>query len=70
MSKIIYVNRQQSNQSFASLSVSRPTQPGTQKQPVTEKRIADPSSCVPHGQCYPIPSFFEYRAKPKEFDTF
>jgi hypothetical protein len=68
MSKIIYVNRQESNQVNTLFSASHPTQPNSQKQPFTEKRISDPSSCVPKGQCYPIPSFFEYRVKPKEYD--
>ncbi|MGV3530526.1 MAG: hypothetical protein ACO1OO_16610 [Flavisolibacter sp.] len=38
------------------------------KQPVIEKRIADPSSTAPKGERYPIPSFFEYRIRPREFD--
>jgi hypothetical protein len=47
---------------------SKPTAPVNSRQPQTEKRITDPSSFTPGGRSYPIPSFFNYRAKPKEQD--
>lgn len=39
------------------------------KKPVAEKKNPDPSSATRSGKSYPIPSFFEYRAKPKEHDS-
>jgi len=38
------------------------------KQPNIERKISDPSSCNPKGERYPIPSFFEYRVKAREYD--
>jgi len=38
------------------------------KQPVTERKINDPSSCFPKGERYPIPNFFEYRIKARDYD--
>lgn len=69
MSKLIYFNRQQTGQGTATVAINRPTQPVDYKRPGTENRIADPSSCTPKGQCYPIPSFFDYRAKPRDLDA-
>ena len=45
----------------------RPTIPSG-KQPVVEKKINDPSSTCPKGEGYPIPAFFEYRFKGRDFD--
>jgi hypothetical protein len=59
--------------SAANVSVTfkggKPSEPSVGKQPFTEKRISDPSSSAPKGERYPIPSFFEYRIKAKDFDT-
>jgi len=38
------------------------------KQPFSERKISDPSSCNPKGERYPIPAFFEYRIKAREYD--
>ncbi len=46
----------------------KPTMPVHGRQPVIERRTADPSSTYPKGERYPIPSFFEYRIKPRDFD--
>jgi hypothetical protein len=46
----------------------RPTVPLQGRQPIVERKISDPSSASPKGERYPIPSFFEYRIRPKEFD--
>jgi hypothetical protein len=46
----------------------KPTMPMTGRQPVIERKISDPSSTYPKGERYPIPSFFEYRIKPREYD--
>jgi hypothetical protein len=37
------------------------------RQPIVERKFTDPSSC-PKVEKYPVPSFFEYRIKPREFD--
>jgi hypothetical protein len=50
------------------LGTSKPTIPFTGRQSVVERKISDPSSSSPKGERYPIPSFFEYRFKPREFD--
>ena len=34
-----------------------------------ERKGQDPSAAIRSGQSYPIPAFFEYRAKPKEHDS-
>ena len=47
---------------------SKPTIPLSSRQPYSEKRISDPSSFTPGGRSYPIPSFFNYRVRPKEQD--
>ena len=69
MSNLSYLNKHQASQSSMLLATTKPTMPVEQKQPSLEKRITDPSSCLPRENHYPIPSFFEYRAKPKEFDS-
>ena len=69
MSKLSYLNSHQANQAATLLAIKQPSLPTEQKQPFTEKRIADPSSSTPTEKRYPIPSFFEYRAKPKEYDS-
>jgi hypothetical protein len=46
----------------------KPTVPVTGRQPLIERKITDPSSAFPRGEHYPIPSFFEYRIKPREYD--
>ena len=38
------------------------------RQPFVERKTSDPSSASPKGERYPIPSFFEYRIKPREYD--
>lgn len=69
MSKISYLNSHQANQASILLATNKPAMPAEQKQTVMERRISDPSSGLPNDKRYPIPSFFEYRAKPKEFDS-
>lgn len=49
-------------------SSRQPSVPSTGRNPMVERKISDPSSASPRGERYPIPSFFEYRIKPKEFD--
>ena len=49
-------------------SAGKPTIPVIDRQPGTEKKNADPSSSLPRGESYPIPAFFEYRIKAREFD--
>lgn len=51
-----------------SVSPGKPTMNLNVRQPVVERKTFDPSSASPKGERYPIPSFFEYRMKPKEFD--
>jgi hypothetical protein len=46
----------------------KPTMPMTGRQPIVERKISDPSSSSPKGERYPIPSFFEYRMKPRDYD--
>ncbi len=46
----------------------KPSIPLTGRVPSVERKISDPSSSAPRGERYPIPSFFEYRIKPKEYD--
>jgi hypothetical protein len=50
------------------VSAGKPTVPATGKQPLVERKTTDPSSAFPRGEHYPIPSFFEYRIKPREYD--
>ena len=51
------------------LSLGKPTIPLPGRQPIIERKITDPSSTSPKGERYPIPSFFEYRIKPRDNDT-
>jgi len=46
----------------------KPSMPLTTRQPIVERKTSDPSSASPKGERYPIPSFFEYRIKPREYD--
>jgi hypothetical protein len=62
------VNKSKTTAAF--LLASKPTAPLSAKLPYSEKMVSDPSASIPHGRSYPIPSFFEYRAKPKENDFF
>lgn len=48
--------------------IGKPSVPLTGRLPVLERKTADPSSCAPTRDRYPIPSFFEYRIKAKEYD--
>jgi hypothetical protein len=50
------------------VSAGKPSIPLTTRQPLVERKTADPSSTAPKGERYPIPSFFEYRIKPREYD--
>jgi len=50
------------------VNVGAPTIPLTGRQPLIERKLTDPSSASPKGEHYPIPSFFEYRIKPREYD--
>jgi len=45
-----------------------PTEPVVGRQPVIERKTTDPSSAFPRGEHYPIPTFFEYRIKPRDHD--
>jgi len=47
---------------------SKPSIPTTSRQPVFERKLSDPSSSSPKGERYPIPSFFEYRIRHKDYD--
>ncbi len=49
------------------VTAGKPSIPVT-RQPIIERKISDPSSASPKGERYPIPSFFEYRIKPREYD--
>ncbi|MGE5521018.1 MAG: hypothetical protein ACM3VS_13890 [Candidatus Dadabacteria bacterium] len=67
MEKINVTNR---STSFLSYPVAgKPSMPITGKKSMIERRSADPSSAAPKGERYPIPSFFEYRIRIKDFDT-
>jgi len=48
------------------VSAGKPTMP-LGRQPIIERKFSDPSSS-PKGERYPIPSFFEYRTRPKNDD--
>ena len=68
MSKLFYFGHRRHVQTANSFTANAPVFPATGRQAVAESRFFDPSSCLPKGRCYPIPSFFEYRANPKEYD--
>lgn len=42
---------------------SKPTIPVQTKVSLPKNRTTDPSATLPNGKSYPIPIFFEYRAK-------
>ena len=69
MTELATTNPRENTSKALILMNNKPGIPVNQKQPAFEKRIADPSSTLPNGKSYPIPSFFEYRVKPKEFDS-
>jgi hypothetical protein len=48
-------------------NAGKPTMPLNGRLPKFERKSSDPSSASKHDR-YPIPSFFEYRIKPKDFD--
>ena len=50
------------------ISSGKPSMPLMVRQPLVERKTSDPSSTAPKGERYPIPSFFEYRIKPREYD--
>ena len=50
------------------ISTGRPSMPMITRQPIVERKTTDPSSASPKGERYPIPSFFEYRIKAREYD--
>lgn len=50
------------------IGTGKPSIPLTTRQPIVERKTSDPSSASPKGERYPIPSFFEYRIKPREYD--
>jgi hypothetical protein len=50
------------------ISKGKPSIPLATPQPIVERKTSDPSSASPNGERYPIPSFFEYRIKPREYD--
>lgn len=50
------------------ISAGKPSIPLSTRQPIVERKMSDPSSSFPKGERYPIPSFFEYRIKPREHD--
>jgi hypothetical protein len=52
--------------SISSVNTGKPTMP-LGRQPIVERKISDPSSS-PKCERYPIPSFFDYRSRPRETD--
>lgn len=50
------------------INAGKPAMPLAGRQTFIERKVSDPSSAYPKGQRYPIPSFFEYRVKPRDFD--
>jgi hypothetical protein len=50
------------------IGTGKPTIPLAGRQPIIERKLSDPSSSSPKGERYPIPSFFEYRIKPRDYD--
>jgi hypothetical protein len=67
MESLNLMNRTKLN---ASNTVSgKPSMPLATRTMISEKRISDPSSSAPKGERYPIPSFFEYRIRARDFDT-
>jgi hypothetical protein len=50
------------------IGAGKPTMPASARPAGSGRKVSDPSSSSPKGERYPIPSFFEYRIKPREFD--
>jgi len=50
------------------IGAGKPSMPSMARQPFVERKTSDPSSTSPKGERYPIPSFFEYRIKPRDHD--
>jgi hypothetical protein len=50
------------------MGAGKPSMPLMARQPFIERKTSDPSSTAPKGERYPIPSFFEYRIKPRDYD--
>ena len=48
------------------INTGKPTMP-LGRQPVIERKIADPSSS-PRVERYPVPSFYEHRLKARDYD--
>jgi hypothetical protein len=60
----------QSNMNFRNSSSVQPVNAGKPtmplgRQPIVERKISDPSSS-PKSERYPVPSFFNYRSRPRE----
>jgi len=54
--------------SLQTIKTGKPAMPLSGRQPFIERKVSDPSSAYPKGERYPIPAFFEYRVKPRDFD--
>jgi hypothetical protein len=54
--------------SVQKVGAGKPSMPLMARQPFVERKTSDPSSTAPKGERYPIPSFFEYRIKPRDHD--
>lgn len=50
------------------VNAGKPSMPLMVRQSFAERKTSDPSSTSPKGERYPIPSFFEYRIKPRDHD--
>jgi len=50
------------------MNAGKPAMPLLARQPFVDRKTSDPSSTSPKGERYPIPSFFEYRIKPRDND--
>jgi hypothetical protein len=53
---------------MAFLFASKPTAPVVTNHLPKERKTSDPSASLPGGRSYPIPDFFSYRSRPKEYD--
>ena len=62
------LSTQSSSVAVQMIGSGKPTIPVTGRQTVIERKISDPSSSFPKGERYPIPAFFEYRIKPRDYD--
>ncbi len=61
------IDFQKSTAYYSNANAPVPTAPIVRQQDVADRRSADPSS-VTRVDKYPIPSFFEYRMKPREYE--